>query len=140
MGSLCHCHLLQGGWAVYINVIHCRGDGEFISFEAATAILRDELHYPEERALHFVKRFDHNNDGRLSAAEFSLFRTKIAETSVRLYSYVSYNNSIRIISKKNQIKMSTVFPTFDTFWEKLVNFVKTKTYCREIYCPSAFFI
>lgn len=39
-----------------------------------------ELKYPEERALHFVKKFDHNKDGKLSAAEFSQFRNKIEET------------------------------------------------------------
>jgi len=29
--------------------------------------------------LHFVKRFDHNNDGRLSATEFGQFRSKVEE-------------------------------------------------------------
>jgi len=56
-----------------------RGE-EFISFEEAVAILRTELKYPEDRALYFVKRFDHNKDGRLSANEFSQFKTKIEET------------------------------------------------------------
>lgn len=57
---------------------------EFISFEEAVAILRTELKYPEERALYFVKRFDHNKDGRLSAAEFSQFKKKIEETKVKI--------------------------------------------------------
>ena len=56
-----------------------RGE-DFISFEQAVAILRNELKYPEDRALHFVKKFDHNHDGRLSAAEFQQFRNKIEET------------------------------------------------------------
>jgi len=46
------------------------------------SILRAELNYPEERALHFVKRFDHNKDGKLSVAEFRQFRGKIEETYV----------------------------------------------------------
>ena len=41
--------------------------------------MRQELKYPEDRALHFVKRFDHNNDGRLSAVEFGQFRNKVEE-------------------------------------------------------------
>lgn len=55
-----------------------RGE-EFITFEQATDILRTELKYPEDRALHFVKRFDRNNDGRLSMAEFSQFRKTIED-------------------------------------------------------------
>lgn len=51
-----------------------------ISFDEAVKILTGELKYPEERALHFVKKFDHNKDGKLSAAEFSQFRNKIEET------------------------------------------------------------
>lgn len=47
-------------------------------------MLRQELNYPEDRALHFVKRFDHNKDGRLSAAEFGQFKSKIAEAYVRM--------------------------------------------------------
>ena len=57
----------------------CRGQEDYISFEEAVAILRQELKYPEDRALHFVKRFDHNNDGRLSAVEFGQFRNKVEE-------------------------------------------------------------
>ena len=52
----------------------------FISFDEAVDILRQELDYPPDRALHFVKLFDHNNDGRLSVSEFNQFKTKIAET------------------------------------------------------------
>ena len=65
-----------------LNVIGCwccRGQEDYISFEEAVAILRQELKYPEDRALHFVKRFDHNNDGRLSAVEFGQFRNKVEE-------------------------------------------------------------
>jgi len=58
-----------------------RGE-EFISFEAAVGILQTELKFPEHRALHFVKRFDHNQDGRLSADEFNEFRRKVEETYV----------------------------------------------------------
>jgi len=57
----------------------CRGQEDYISFEEAVSILRQELKYPEDRALHFVKRFDHNNDGRLSAVEFGQFRSKVEE-------------------------------------------------------------
>jgi len=57
---------------------------EFISFEEAVTILKTELKYPEDKALHFVKRFDHNNDGRLSAAEFCQFKNKIEETKTRI--------------------------------------------------------
>jgi Ca2+-binding EF-hand superfamily protein len=57
-----------------------RSRGPYISFEEATQILKRELNFPEERAIYFVKRFDHNKDGRLSAAEFSQFKSKITET------------------------------------------------------------
>lgn len=55
-----------------------------ITFEEAVKVLRDELHYPEGRALQFVKRFDRNNDGHLSAAEFHHLKSKIHETKVQL--------------------------------------------------------
>lgn len=55
-----------------------------ISFDEAVKILTEELNYPEERALHFVKKFDHNKDGKLSAVEFGQFRNKIEETKVQL--------------------------------------------------------
>lgn len=53
---------------------------EYISFEEAVAILQTELRFPQDRALYFVKRFDHNDDGKLSSVEFSQFKTKIEET------------------------------------------------------------
>ena len=53
---------------------------EFITFAEATQFLQKELKYPEERAMHFVKKFDKNRDGRLSLAEFRTFKTKIEET------------------------------------------------------------
>jgi len=56
---------------------------KFISFDEAVSMLRHELNYPEDRALHFVKRFDHNKDGRLSASEFGQFKSKIAEAYVQ---------------------------------------------------------
>jgi Ca2+-binding EF-hand superfamily protein len=56
----------------------------YISFQEATAILKNELNFPEERAIHFVRRFDHNKDGRLSTAEFSHFKSKITETKSQL--------------------------------------------------------
>ena len=58
----------------------CRG--QYISFAEATAILKNELKFPEERAIHFVKRFDHNKDGRLSAGEFTQFKKRIEDTYV----------------------------------------------------------
>ena len=64
----------------------CWYSGEtFMSFDEAVSILRQELNYPEDRALHFVKRFDHNKDGRLSTAEFTQFKSKIAEACVMLH-------------------------------------------------------
>jgi len=57
---------------------------QFLTLDEAVLMLRNELRYPEERALHFVKRFDHNNDGRLSASELSQFKNKIAETKIQL--------------------------------------------------------
>ena len=55
-------------------------DERYISFEEAATVLRKELNYPEDRAFHFVQMFDHNRDGRLSAAEFTQFTSKIEET------------------------------------------------------------
>ena len=51
-----------------------------ISFEEAVKVLQDELHYPEDKAMQFVRRFDHNNDGHLSSLEFNAMRRKITET------------------------------------------------------------
>jgi len=63
-----------------LSGLRCFSGERYITFDEAVAILRNELHYPEDRALHFVKRFDHNNDGRLSVSEFTQFRNKIDET------------------------------------------------------------
>ncbi len=64
----------------------CRCSGEtFISFQEAVQILKAELRYPEDRALHYVKKFDKNKDGRLSASEFKAFKNKIHETYVQVY-------------------------------------------------------
>jgi len=52
----------------------------FITFDEAVDILKSELHYPADRALHYVKRFDKNNDGRLSTSEFNAFKEKINHT------------------------------------------------------------
>jgi len=51
-----------------------------ITFEEAVRVLQQELHYPEHKALQFVQRFDHNNDGHLSSVEFNNMRRKITET------------------------------------------------------------
>ena len=48
-------------------------------------MLQMELHYPEDKALQFVRRFDRNNDGHLSTVEFNAMRRKIAETSASLF-------------------------------------------------------
>ncbi len=56
-----------------------RGE-EYISFEQAVGILKDELKYPEDKALHFVKKFDKNRDNKLSATEFQAFKQKIEDT------------------------------------------------------------
>lgn len=58
--------------------------GSYISFAEAKAILQNELNFPERRAQHFVERFDHNKDGRLSQAEFTQFKSRIAETKQQL--------------------------------------------------------
>jgi len=59
------------------------GDSQ-ITFEQAVKILKDELNYPEERALHFVKRFDKNRDGKLSMQEFTAFKLRIEETKTKI--------------------------------------------------------
>jgi len=51
-----------------------------ISFDEAVRVLQQELHYPEDKALQFVRRFDRNNDGHLSSLEFNAMRRKITET------------------------------------------------------------
>ena len=61
-------------------IVCSSGDERFISFEEAASVLRDELSYPEDRAMHYVQMFDRNADGRLSLAEFSQFRKKIEES------------------------------------------------------------
>lgn len=59
--------------------------GEQITpFSEAVRILRQDLNYPEDKALQFVKRFDRNNDGYLSLAEFNNFKRIIEETLVLL--------------------------------------------------------
>jgi len=80
------------------NIAMCAGSGEtFISFDEAVSILRQELNYPEERALHFVKHFDHNKDGRLSAAEFGQFKSKIAEAYVTLpFAFINYCRLLQV--------------------------------------------
>ena len=60
----------------------CFSGEKIISFAEAVAILRTELNYPEQRALHFVKMFDHNGDGQLSIQEFNQFKNKIEQTYV----------------------------------------------------------
>jgi len=57
---------------------------EYISFDQAVKILHEELKYPQDKALHFVKAFDKNNDGKLSSAEFKAFRSKIEEAKVTI--------------------------------------------------------
>jgi len=57
---------------------------EFISFDQAVKILHEELKYPQDKALYFVKTFDKNNDGRLCSNEFKAFRNKIEEAKVTI--------------------------------------------------------
>jgi len=70
----------------------CFSGEKYITFDEAVSILRDELHYPEDRALHFVQRFDRNKDGRLSVAEFTQFRNKIDET----YTHRAHTNTVSV--------------------------------------------
>ena len=52
----------------------------FITFDEAIKVLKSELMYPDERAMHFVKKFDRNRDGKLSQSEFNNFKAKIKHT------------------------------------------------------------
>ena len=85
-----------GLWLTRVRCMHwlmrfaCRG--QYISFAEATAILKNELKFPEERAIHFVKRFDHNKDGRLSAGEFTQFKKRIEDTYAYDHLYQSINH------------------------------------------------
>ena len=58
----------------------------YMSFEQATAVLRNELNYPEDRAMLFVQIFDRNRDGQLSTDEFMQFRKTVEQTSVKTMS------------------------------------------------------
>jgi len=51
-----------------------------ISLSEAAQILESELGYDRAKAEHFVKQFDRNNDGILSAAEIDSFKTTIRNT------------------------------------------------------------
>lgn len=57
---------------------------QVLTLDQAVKILTDELQYPPERAYHFVKRFDKNNDGQLSAQEFMAFKETIHDTKEQL--------------------------------------------------------
>jgi Ca2+-binding EF-hand superfamily protein len=52
--------------------------------DEAVEILKTELKFPEARAQQFVKRFDKNNDGKLSAEEFFHFKQRIEDTKKTL--------------------------------------------------------
>jgi len=60
--------------------VHLLSGDQEISFEEAVKVLHEELHYPEDKAMQFVRRFDRNNDGHLSSLEFNAMRRKITET------------------------------------------------------------
>jgi len=85
----------------------------FISFNDAVAMLKKELNYPEERALHFVKRFDHNGDGQLSATEFRQFKNRIEETKIQLVpkfkEYDSDGNGYITLDEASKILRSAPF-------------------------------
>lgn len=66
--------------ACFLNYNY-RGE-EFMTFDEAARVLHDELNYPQDRALNFVRRFDRNNDGRLSVKEFQVMKKRIEETLV----------------------------------------------------------
>ena len=51
-----------------------------ISLSEAARILQIELGYDCAKAEHFVKQFDRNHDGKLSAAEIDNFKTTIRDT------------------------------------------------------------
>ncbi len=52
----------------------------FLTYDQAVMILKRDLKYPEERALHFVRKFDKNKDGKISVEEFKHFKEKVEET------------------------------------------------------------
>ena len=53
---------------------------EILSFDDPVNILKSKLHFPDERAKYFVKRFDRNGDGKLSESEFNNFKALISHT------------------------------------------------------------
>ena len=59
--------------------MHCNVSRS-ISLSEAAQILETELGYDRAKAEHFVKQFDRNNDGKLSAAEIDSFKTTIRNT------------------------------------------------------------
>jgi len=85
----------------------------FITFNDAVAMLKRELNYPEDRALHFVKRFDHNGDGQLSATEFRQFKNRIEETKVQIVpkfkEYDSDGNGYITLDEASKILRSAPF-------------------------------
>ena len=91
--------------------ILCRGEG-YISFQEAIQILKAELRYPEERALHYVKKFDKNKDGRLSASEFQTFKAKIQQTWVKKWIWIRDSCSLVLWSHNNSNELGIINFTF----------------------------
>lgn len=55
-----------------------------IALEDAAKVMQTELSYDEARAMHFVKQFDKNGDGKLCEAEFQQFKTSIRTTKEQM--------------------------------------------------------
>lgn len=55
-----------------------------VSFEEAALILSRELHFPKDKAISFVQRFDKNKDGRLSRGELEVLKKKLEDTRTQL--------------------------------------------------------
>lgn len=84
------CVFQLNGYCHYVTRVWCRGE-EYITFDVAVQMLKRELNLPDDRALKFIKRFDRNNDGRLSMTEFNTFKLKLEEASVARCFFIIYN-------------------------------------------------
>ena len=102
----------------------CRG--QYISFAEATAILKNELKFPEERAIHFVKRFDHNKDGRLSAGEFSQFKKRIEDTCVTSDILTQLSASPLCLQGRVSVAMASEFQRTPVWSSLFIHRVKGK--------------
>lgn len=57
---------------------------QIITISNAVDIMVKELNFTQARATAFVKKFDHNQDGKLDATEFAEFKANFNETKTKL--------------------------------------------------------